>query len=73
MLQYDGTWPEDPFSNCSCVPAVRDTRSYDRVTSALSRTPCFTGQWGENQSKPIQAVQVERLSSEIALEESATS
>ncbi|KAI3367234.1 hypothetical protein L3Q82_008285 [Scortum barcoo] len=61
VLQRDGTWPEDPFSNCSCVPAVRDAWSYGRVTGTLSRKPCFAGQREENQSKPLQAVQVEVL------------
>ncbi|KAG8013552.1 hypothetical protein GBF38_021987 [Nibea albiflora] len=36
-------------------------RATTRATGALNGTPCFTGQWEENQSRPLQAVQVEGL------------
>lgn len=51
----------------------RHTELYDRVTGTLSGTLCFTGQREENQSKPLQAVQVEGLwlSSEPALRDAA--
>lgn len=61
VLKCDGTWPQDQFPNCSCVPAVRDTQSYDRMTSAPSETPsCRLQREHEHeQTRAQQAAQVE--------------
>lgn len=58
VLKCDGTWPEDQFPNCSCIPAVRDMQRYDRMTSALTETPSCRLQQEQNQTQARQAAAV---------------